>query len=111
MKREYVIFGLLLLTPLVTLAVTVVNQGIGTAFWIWLAAFATLGIGLWALVRWHARNHRYGCPECRHEFAITTFTDLTSAHYPDHKSLVCPRCGMRSWCVESGLDKRVSPDR
>lgn len=101
MIREHLIFGLMLAAVVVTLAVTVINQGFGLAFWIWLAAFAGLGVFLWAIVRWHARAHVYECQHCKNVFAISPYIDLTSAHYPDHKSLVCPECGKRSWCKGS----------
>ena len=49
------------------------------------------------LVRWHASNFAYRCPECANEFEISTFKDLISPHMAATKRLRCPQCGTRSW--------------
>ena len=61
---------------------------------------ALSGFLVYFLVRWHARNFAYECPECCHKFSISTLTDLVSPHYPDKKRLRCPACHKRSWCRE-----------
>jgi DNA-directed RNA polymerase subunit RPC12/RpoP len=55
---------------------------------------------LFLLVRWHARNFAYRCPECGQEFEISTFTDFISPHGGGKKYLRCPRCQKRSWANE-----------
>jgi DNA-directed RNA polymerase subunit RPC12/RpoP len=56
--------------------------------------------GILLLVRWHAAHFAYRCPQCGHEFEITTFTDLISLQGPSRgggwKYLKCPRCHARS---------------
>ncbi len=53
------------------------------------------------LVRWHARNFAYRCPECGQEFEISVFTDFISPHGVGKKYLKCPRCQKRSWANET----------
>jgi DNA-directed RNA polymerase subunit RPC12/RpoP len=59
-----------------------------------------VGIGLFFLVRWHAQNSIYLCPNCGHTFVISTLTDFISPHFPNRKLLKCPQCNERSWCSE-----------
>ena len=56
--------------------------------------------GLFLLVQWHAKNFAYRCPECGHEFEISTFTDFISpqgvSKSGSWKYLKCPNCHKRS---------------
>lgn len=80
---------------------------IGTIFllpvywYIWLI----LVVGcLFLLVRWHAKNFAYRCPNCGHEFEISIFIDFISPHGPGEaggwKYLKCPKCHKRSRATE-----------
>ena len=75
-------------------AITIATIFLLPAYWyIWITLAAA---GLFLLVQWHAKNFAYRCPRCGHEFEISTFTDLTSPHWPSKsggwKRLECPRC-------------------
>ena len=65
-------------------------------FIIWFVSIASGGLFL--IVRWHAKNTAYICPECGHRFMISTFKDFISPHMLDKKLLRCPECKKRSWC-------------
>lgn len=54
--------------------------------------------GLFLLVRWHAKNTAYICPNCGHTFMISTAKDFLSPHWFNKKLLKCPKCGKSSWC-------------
>lgn len=70
----------------------------GTGLWAILAV-----AGMLLLVRWHAWNSLYRCPDrrCANEFEISTWIDLLSPQWPTRgggrKYLKCPRCGSRGW--------------
>jgi uncharacterized C2H2 Zn-finger protein len=65
---------------------------LGFALWIIIVA-----VSLVALVRWHAGNTVYLCPECGKIFSIGTVTDLVSPHGLGRGGgwtlLTCPKCG------------------
>jgi DNA-directed RNA polymerase subunit RPC12/RpoP len=63
---------------------------------LWLAIFFG---GYFLLVRWHANNTAYRCPECGHEFEISVLTDFLSPHTTSKKFLKCPQCGKRKWAT------------
>jgi predicted RNA-binding Zn-ribbon protein involved in translation (DUF1610 family) len=65
-------------------------------FVIWLLLLC--GVGLFSLVRWHAKNTAYICPNCGYIFTISTRKDFLSPHMIDKKLLRCPKCGESSWC-------------
>jgi DNA-directed RNA polymerase subunit RPC12/RpoP len=64
--------------------------------YIWLLLFAG---SLFLLVKWHAHTFGYRCPNCGHEFAISTVTDFVSPHGLSKrggwKYLKCPQCHER----------------
>jgi len=62
--------------------------------------FGGLAVMTFFLVRWHARNTGYECPECRHLFMVSPVTDFLSPHLGGVKLLRCPQCGRSSWCPE-----------
>ena len=49
------------------------------------------------LVRWHAAETAYQCPECETEFEVSWLEDLLSPQAPTAKYLTCPGCGCRVW--------------
>lgn len=57
-----------------------------------------IGIGLFLLVSWHAKNIAYICPKCGYMFMISTLTDFLSPHMFNTKLLRCLKCGESSWC-------------
>ena len=65
---------------------------LGFALWIIVVATSLL-----VVVRWHAGNTVYSCPECGELFSIGTVTDLVSPHGLGSgggwKLLTCPKCG------------------
>lgn len=69
-----------------------------------LAYIAAVALVLFFIVRWHARNTAYVCPDCGHRFVISAWVDFISPHYPDKKRLRCPSCSKKSWCAEISRD-------
>jgi len=68
------------------------------AYWyIWLI-LVVLGLSL--LVMWHTENYAYRCPNCDHEFEISTFVNFISPQGIGKsgawKYLKCPKCQVRS---------------
>ena len=66
--------------------------------WAALAVVCIAVISLVFMVRWHARNSMYVCPECDHKFRITPWIDFISPHTFEKKWLTCPSCSKESWC-------------
>jgi len=79
-------------TILTALILAPVRWPFGFALWIIVVAASLL-----AVVRWHAANTVYLCPECGQLFSISTVTDLVSPHGLGRgggwKLLTCPKCG------------------
>jgi DNA-directed RNA polymerase subunit RPC12/RpoP len=84
----------------------VLLAAVATGFWflprrgdVWLAVWLAAGVALpvFFLVRWHARTTAYRCPACRHEFAISAWTDFITPHLPGKKYVACPSCGKKGW--------------
>lgn len=80
----------------------------GFVLWIIIVVASLL-----VVVRWHAGNTVYRCPECGQMFSIGTVTDLVSPHGLDGggwKLLTCPKCGShvraRAY-VKDGADTRT----
>jgi len=56
-------------------------------------------VGLFLLIRWHAKNTAYICPKCGYKFMISTFEDFISPNILwDKKLLKCPKCKTKSLC-------------
>lgn len=67
-----------------------------TGFVVWVFI---VSVGLYLMVRWHARSTGYRCRNCGNEFEISTFTDLVSPHGTGDGGwtyLKCPRCEKRT---------------
>jgi len=69
-----------------------------------ICLFLVVGMGLYLLVRWHAKTTAYICPNCEHTFAVSTLTDLLSPHTINKKVLRCPSCGESSWCKAVSIE-------
>jgi DNA-directed RNA polymerase subunit RPC12/RpoP len=48
----------------------------------------------------HSKNTAYICKNCNHEFEISFWQDLSSAHVPGKKMLKCPNCLYRDYATE-----------
>ena len=48
----------------------------------------------------HSNNTAYICKNCNHEFEISFWQDLTSAHSPRQKMLKCPECLLKDYASE-----------
>ena len=58
-------------------------------------------LGIYLLVKWHTKTHKYRCLDCGSEFKISAFTTLFSLNKPTRKGylklLVYPNCSKRVW--------------
>ena len=52
------------------------------------------------LIFFHSKNTAYICKNCNHEFEISFWQDLTSAHTPGKKMLKCPECSYKDYATE-----------
>lgn len=96
-KRDWWRVGVYILLTIVVITVGALVLVPGTQpleMALWLVMFFG---GLFLLVRWHANNTAYRCPECGHEFEISVMTDFISPHTTSKKYLKCPQCGKRKW--------------
>jgi DNA-directed RNA polymerase subunit RPC12/RpoP len=48
----------------------------------------------------HSKNSAYICKNCSHEFEISFWQDLLTAHVPGKKMLKCPECSYRDYATE-----------
>ena len=48
----------------------------------------------------HSNNTAYICKNCNHEFEISFWQDLSSAHVPGKKMLKCPECSVKDYATE-----------
>jgi len=62
--------------------------------------------GLVLLVRWHAKNSAYECPECATQFELTAWQDFISPNLIDKKYVKCPTCNKRVSAKELTKKKR-----
>lgn len=68
----------------------------------WYILLILLIIGLFILVKWHARTFAYRCSRCGHKFEISAFVDFISPHGPGSdgwKYLRCPKCKKMSKAI------------
>jgi hypothetical protein len=65
-----------------------------------LIIIAALIVGIFVLVRWHARHTAYRCPACNQVFDVSAWTDFMSPHLGGQKMLQCPYCRTSAWCLE-----------
>lgn len=61
--------------------------------------FIVLIFVIYILILWHSRTIAYHCKNCQHEFEITFWQDLFSAHLPTRKYIKCPKCEERTWAT------------
>ena len=88
-------------TVLITFVATIILTALFLAPEHWPFGFALwiviVTASLLAVVRWHAANTVYRCPECGQLFSISTIVDLVSPHGlgcgGGWKLLACPKCG------------------
>jgi DNA-directed RNA polymerase subunit RPC12/RpoP len=52
------------------------------------------------LVYWHWRQTAYRCTHCGHEFKISFWQDLITAHTFSKKYVKCPGCDIRDYATE-----------
>jgi DNA-directed RNA polymerase subunit RPC12/RpoP len=52
------------------------------------------------LIFFHTKNTAYLCKNCNHEFEISFWQDLMSAHTPGKKLLKCPECSYKDYATE-----------
>lgn len=52
------------------------------------------------LIFFHSKNTAYICKNCNHEFEISFWQDLISAHTPGKKMLKCPECSYKDYATE-----------
>ena len=63
--------------------------------------FFLLVIGLVVLfIIFHNKHTAYLCKSCGHEFEISFWKDLISAHSPGKKLLSCPQCSYKDYATE-----------
>jgi DNA-directed RNA polymerase subunit RPC12/RpoP len=62
--------------------------------------YVTIFILLALLIFLHSNNTAYICKNCNHEFEISFWQDLTSAHVPGKKMLKCPDCSYKDYATE-----------
>ena len=63
--------------------------------------FFLIIIGLIALLIFlHVKKTAYRCGSCGHEFEITFWKDLITAHSPGKKLLTCPQCSHKDYATE-----------
>jgi uncharacterized membrane protein len=70
-----------------------ISMPMGLIIWIFI-----ISIGTYLIIRWHAKNTVFICPECNHKFTISTAKDFLSPNFFDKKLLRCANCGESSWC-------------
>ena len=77
-----------------------------TGIWWPLIVWAVIAIPWGILIsRYYFRHTAYICPEC-HEVFVPPFKEVFFAmHTPNTRKLSCPKCGKKSYCVET-----VNPD-
>ncbi|MBR2302922.1 MAG: MerR family transcriptional regulator [Clostridia bacterium] len=46
----------------------------------------------------------YICPECKHVFKAKFKEGFFANHTPKTRKLTCPRCGKKSFCIETSID-------
>ena len=61
--------------------------------------FIVLIFAIYILILWHSRTTACRCKNCQHEFEITIWQDLLSAHLPTKKYLKCPKCETKTWAT------------
>ena len=62
----------------------------------YLAVFILLAL----IIFLHSKNTAYICKICNHEFEISFWQDLSSAHVPGKKMLKCPECSFKDYATE-----------
>ena len=91
LKKSAIVLIPFIATIVITaIILTPFSWPVGFLIWIVLV----MGM-LLLLVRWHARNTIYHCPNCGNNFEISAFEDLVSPHGTANGSwtyLRCPRC-------------------
>ena len=79
-----------------------ITRGLWWLFLIWAGAAALYGI---LISIYYFKRTAYICPEC-HEVFKSSFKEAFFAHHtPRMRTLICPKCGKKSLCLEV-YDKR-----
>jgi uncharacterized C2H2 Zn-finger protein len=92
LKTSTALIAFVATTVLTALILAPIHWPFGFALWVIIVVASLL-----VVVKWHAGNTVYRCPECDQLFNISTVTDLVSPHGLGRgggwKLLTCPNCG------------------
>lgn len=72
----------------------------GTWKWLLLVMLVAIPWAIWVSKKYF-KEVNYICPECHEEFKPTFKEAFWAKHTPNTRKLVCPKCGIKSFCVET----------
>ena len=79
-----------------------IARGIWWPFVVYL--IAAIPYAVW-ISRFYYRGVAYICPNCHHIFKPTFKAMFWANHTPNTRKLVCPKCGVKSFCVETVAER------
>ena len=88
--------------PLDIIEIGTLIYAIVTGKWIWfiLGMIVVIIGSIWISKKYY-NGVNYICPECHENFKPAFKEALWAAHTPKTRKLVCPKCGVKSYCVET----------
>ena len=77
-----------------------------TGTWWPFVVWAGIAIPYGAIIsKYYWSNVAYICPECNHVFKPKFKEGFFANHTPKTRKLTCPRCGKKSFCIETSVDE------
>lgn len=103
MRWMMILTGLPVTALEITSIVLWATNGLWWLFLIWVAVAIPWGI---IVSRYYFKSVDYICPECHEVFKPTFKQAFWASHTPTTRKLTCPKCGKKSYCVETYSEKK-----
>ncbi len=108
-RKRVLAFMLLLGIIMDVIEVATLVYGIVTGNWLPLIAGVPIVVALGIFISvYYFRRMEYVCPSCHEVFQPSAMSSLFAAHTPSTRRLTCPRCGKKSFCVETYREEKKS---
>ena len=92
--------------PLALVEVASIVLWIVTGIWWPFALYWVIAIPFGIIIsKYYWNNVAYICPECNHVFKPKFKEGFFANHTPKTRKLTCPRCGKKSFCIETSVDE------
>lgn len=106
LRKVYTVMALYAALGLLIEAGTVILWIKTGIWWPFAVGMAVIAAGAFPVSAYYIRSVDYICPECHAQFHPGAKEMIFAAHTPKTRKLTCPKCGKKSYCVETAHEEK-----